>query len=49
MNEALKIENLEFVLNGYRNKKCAGLAKTAANSLLFLNHLVWQVTDLFLE
>ena len=32
-SEALKNKNLEFVLNGYRNKKISGSGETAANSL----------------
>ena len=35
-SEALKNKNLEFVLNGYRNKKISGSGETAANSLFSL-------------
>ena len=42
-------KNIEFVLNGYYNKKkVAGLCKTAANCFQWLVHLIWETVDLFL-
>ena len=35
-SKALRNIDLQFVLNGYRNKNIAGLSKTEANSVLSL-------------